>query len=259
MQETLTLSRGSLNAFLVCQRRYQLRYRQRLPWPVAPADDKIEAARILGQRFHQLLHRHFLGLPVTEELAVEPRLSRWWEIYLTEGPKLPDGHLYPEITLSVPIAGHLLTGRIDLLVIDGQQARIVDWKTENRPSTTTQLTEDLQTRVYMGLVTEGAKALEQPIDPDRLTLTYWYVNAPADSVELHYSREWHKENWAYLGELVTEVDRQLDTGETLPLTSDLAECGRCAYQIYCGRIMKSINLAEWESDVVGFDLEPDAP
>jgi hypothetical protein len=86
MDQSLTLSRGKIADFVACQRRFQLRYGERLPWPLAPLDERAGEMRELGQRFHQLMHRHFLDLPIEEEINQAPDLRDWWEIYKTQGP-----------------------------------------------------------------------------------------------------------------------------------------------------------------------------
>ena len=62
MENLLTLSQFKLVTFLACQRRFQLRYLQHLPWPATPLPKHVEERMQQGQDFHQLLERHFLGL-----------------------------------------------------------------------------------------------------------------------------------------------------------------------------------------------------
>jgi len=259
MEERLTFSRGKIAAFLACQRRFQLRYLERLPWPLAPLDDKGEEARLRGERFHQLLHRHFLDLAVTDEMIEGRTVGRWWQTFKKQGPSLPKGQLFPELSLTVPIGRHLLTGRFDLLVLGDRQAHIFDWKTEARPRTKAELTEDFQTRLYLALAVQGSTALEQDVDPDHLSLTYWFVNDPTQAVTISYSQQWHDRNWAELRAIIEEIDRQLTTMTVLPLTDDLVECGRCAYQIYCGRLAGTVSLDDWEMEEEAADLAPPVP
>ena len=264
MDERLTLSRAKLTAFLACQRRFQLRYREQLAWPLAPLDDRGEEARLRGERFHQLLHRHFLGLPITDEMVEDKTVGRWWQTFKKQGPVLSSGsprshRAFPELSLTVPIGRHLLTGRFDLLILGEKAAHIYDWKTDARPRTEAELVNDLQTRLYLALAVEGSPALEQPVDPDQLSLTYWYVNDPAAAVTISYSKEAHHDNWATLAAVVQEIDTQLSTQTVLPLTDDLGECARCAYQIYCGRQMATMSLDEWELEDVAVELAPPTP
>lgn len=259
MAERLTFSRSKLAAFLACQRRFQLRYLEQLPWPLAPLDEQGEQARLRGEHFHQVLHRHFLGLPITDEMIEGKTAARWWQIFQKQGPALPEGKRFPELSLTVPIGRHLLTGRFDLLILGDEQTHIFDWKTDAKPRSKADLMKDLQTRLYLALAVEGRTALGQRIDPDHLFLTYWFVNGPDQAVTIAYNQAWHERNWAELQAIVGEIDKQVTTLDVLPLTDDLLECGRCAYQIYCGRLTGTMNLDEWELEAETADLAPPVP
>ncbi len=253
------LSRSKLADFLGCRRRFQLRYIERLAWPIPPLEGRGEEARGLGQRFHQILHRHFLGLVVGEEVNEDPRLRQWWERFKNQGPALPPGEQLPELTMTIPIGRHLLTGRFDLLLLGEEIAHVYDWKTDKQPRAQTELEADLQTRLYLALIAEGSQAMGRPIRPEQIFLTYWYVNEPTSSVTFRYSQPWHARNWTYLQELIADLEQQLASAGEWPLTEDLEQCARCAYQIYCNRIIDRLDLSEWETDEGQFRLEPSRP
>lgn len=260
MPPYLALGRRQLADFAACQRRFQLRHVQRLAWPAAPLAESVTQARELGQQFHQLLERHFLGLPVADDLAAagEP-LRGWWAVFEQQGPSLPPGRRLPEVSLTVPVGRSLLSGRFDLFVLGEDSAHLYDWKTETRPRPAAELAEDWQTRLYLALLTEGGAALRpdgRPLDPDRLTMTYWYAQAPAATVTLAYSQAQHAANWASIQAWVGQIDQQLATQAVLPLTDDWTECGRCAYAAYCGRTVAPASLDEWEGEWPEPVLEP---
>jgi len=212
-----------------------------------------------GRRFHRLLQRHFLGLSVAAPQSDEPELARWWRLFESQGPQLLAGKRLPEFNLTVPIGRHFLTGRYDLLIVGEKEAHIYDWKTGTRPPTLAVLRNDLQTCVYLALAAEGAAALWSDFSPEAIRLSYWYASDPPLTRTLAYNATWHTENWAYLASLVQQIERQLESGDELPLTDDLAQCRRCAYQAYCGRQADGIDLAEWQSEEASFNLEPDLP
>lgn len=253
MAGSLTFSRGRLADFIACQRRYQLRYDWRLAWPLGPLQAETAGALDRGRRFHRLLQRHFLGLPVTTPPADEPELGQWWGLFQSQGPRLPAGERLPEFNLTVPIGQHFLTGRFDLLIASDDGLHIYDWKTGVRPPALAALRNDLQTRVYLALAAEGATALWRrleptAINPDSVRLTYWYASDPPVTRSLAYDEAWHARNWAALTDLVGQIERQLATGDDLPLTQDLDQCRRCAYQAYCGRQAGDADLAKWISE-----------
>lgn len=259
MGEVQTLSQGRIATFLACRRRFQLRYIQQLDWPTPPLDEPAAQAQYLGQRFHQLLQRHFLGLPVDEETAAAPELHQWWQAFKTEGPTLPAGRPLPEISLTVPIDGLLLTGRFDLLVLGEERIDLFDWKTDARPRPEAVLRQELQTRLYLALAAEGSRALEHTVEPEGVRLTYWYANEPAAAVTIVYDRTWHTQNWADLGQIAADIKKRMSKQEIWPLTDDLSECRRCAYQIICGRQMDALDLSEWERPAEPSPLEPEIP
>ncbi len=245
METFLTLSRGKIADFVACQRRFQLRYQEHLPWPIAPQDERAGEMRELGQRFHQLMHRRFLDLPIEEEINQVPDLHDWWEIFKNQGPALPGGARYPELSMTVPLGRHFLTGRFDLFIIDDDRAYIFDWKTDARPRNKSALQEDLQTRLYLWLAAEGAGALGGDIAPQNIALTYWYVNDPSTVLTFNYDQRQHEANLSRFNQVVNELDALLPLQDEWPLTEDLNQCSRCAYQLYCGRQTGQLDLGEW--------------
>jgi RecB family exonuclease len=116
-------SQGSLQDYVDCPRRFQLRYIQRLAWPAVEAEPPLENERHLqqGAAFHRLVHQHVLGLS-SERLAstiTDEDLSRWWHNYLKSAPVDPSASLYPEVVLSAPVSGHRLVAKYDLIALMG--------------------------------------------------------------------------------------------------------------------------------------------
>lgn len=234
---SITFSRHKLATFLACQRRFQLRYLQEYPWPAEPQAAGGREATRRGEQFHRLLQRHFLGLKVPDPGVGDPELHRWWDTFRQEGPLLPAGERLPEVTLTVPVGRHLLTGRFDLLVLEEETVHIYDWKT-TAPHPQAALRQNWQTRLYLALAVEGGSALypgTRTVEPEQVALTYWFVRAPAESVTLRYDAETHKQNWAEIVDLLAQVDSAQAREEIWPLTTDVWTCVHCLYQVVCGR------------------------
>ena len=262
----MNFSRYKLTTFLACQRRFQLRYVAEMPWPAEPADAAWREASRRGRAFHRILQRHFLDLPVEEPAAGDPALQRWWRTFQEQGPSIPPGERRPEETLTVPVNGHLLSGRFDLLVLSGERAHIFDWKSEGRPRSTATMRDDWQTVLYLALLVEGGQALRpgnRSFEPEKVDLTYWFVQAPQAAVTIPYSREAHAQNWQRLTDLVRRIDERLAEDSVWPLTDDWEECGRCAYQIFCGRQgAPPAARPSWEDEadvVADRELQPELP
>jgi hypothetical protein len=266
MDNKLLLSQYKLTAFLACQRRFQLRYLRRLPWPAPPLPEHTEQLLQQGQDFHQLLERHFLGLTITPATIPDGRIRQWWQAFAAHSPvkDMPaNARFLPETGLTVPLGSHLLYGRFDLLVIGEDKnnrpfAHVFDWKT-GRPAAVDELNGRWQTRLYLALLAEGGSAFwpqHVQLVPEQISLTYWYVQDAEMPVTIGYSAETHRANWTELQQIAVWLDEAFAAG-TWPLTNDWSQCRECAYQVYCGR--QGAGTAVPELDEHDKAEEPAAP
>ena len=89
----------------------------------------------------------------------------------------------------------------------------------------------------------------------------YYVNDPDMPRTIQYSQTWHKQNWADIQAIVTQIDSQLAQDEW-PKTDDLSACRQCAYRAYCGRQTAGETASEEpEEEISDTDLllEPSLP
>lgn len=280
-------SQASLQDFVDCRRRFQLRYLLNVAWPALEAgaghdqtQAQLEQRLLLGQRFHHLLHQHLAGLPVENLEAMLRRdrtpeggeLLRWWEAYRRSVPDLlgvqdlfeiplPPG-LYPELTLSAGLAGYRLLAKFDLVAIgDGESGasggiRIVDWKTGRRPSRATRLAERLQTRVYRYLLVRAGGYLLPggALQPEQIEMIYWFSEALGQPVRFPYSPADFRADEAYLSGLVQEIAGLPPEG--FPLTLQAERCRFCVYRSLCDRGVRAGLAEEAEEELSEF---PEAP
>jgi hypothetical protein len=79
-------SQGSLQDYIDCHRRFQLRYLVQLAWPAVESEPVLESERFMqqGARFHRMVQQHLLGISAERlaMLAKDEDLLRWWENYL---------------------------------------------------------------------------------------------------------------------------------------------------------------------------------
>lgn len=126
-----TLSQSSLQDYVDCARRFQLRYVDRLAYPAIESEPALENEQHQreGEFFHRLAQQYLVGIPSEQvsKLANTPNLQRWWENFLAE-PDLRGlkdlGGLAPEAKLgwhiiiaTVPalVAGYLLRDTVEAL------------------------------------------------------------------------------------------------------------------------------------------------
>lgn len=253
---SLQLSRYKLQAFLTCQRRFQLRYVSRMTWPTAPIVTALSDAFAQGELFHRLMEQHFRGLGVTLPAEADDTVKLWWDNFRRLPPDLPSGDRYPELGLSVPIAPidldgkHYLFGRFDLLILTPTSAHIYDWKTERKPRSRGELAADWQTRLYQTMVVEGSAALGRSYKPEQVHMTYWFAAAPEQSVTIDYTQQAHARNWAELRATVERIDRRMVAANAVwPLTDNHDHCETCEFAAFCGR-----TVALKEPDTAALDM-----
>lgn len=252
LPDDFPFSQGSLQDYVDCPRRFQLRYLLRLPWPALEAEPALEHERQmrLGEAFHRLAHQHALGVPEERlaERALDEPLRAWWRAYLDFARSLPATR-YPEIVLSAPLAGYRLVAKLDLLALDaGPRAVIVDWKTATRRPRRRWLAERLQSRVYPYLVTRAGADWNggQPLRPERVEMVYWFAQFPAGPERFAYDAARCADDEARLTALIQEI---AGLGERdFPLTEEERLCRHCPYRSLCQRGVRAGALDEQEAE-----------
>ena len=258
-QPPIHFSQGSLQDYVDCRRRFQLRYLLHLAWPALEAEPVQEHERDLrqGALFHRLIQQHLLGVPADRLsiMAKDEELERWWQNYLEfsrEGlAGLGDRKvLAPEIVLSAPLAGQRLVAKYDLIIIlPGPRAVILDWKTSRKKPRRQWLAERLQTRVYPYLLVQAGAHLNQgqPFQPDQVEMIYWLANFPTEAERFPYSPSQFKKDGEYLASLIAEI-QSLETDD-FHLTPHEERCRFCTYRSLCQRGVKAGDLGEKETDL----------
>jgi len=214
---------------------------------------------LLGQRFHRLVERYYLGIPI-EPTRIDLALRGWWEAFAANPvPNLPTGKHMPEITVSAPIHGQRMTATFDLLAYDpGGDTVIVDWKTTRRRSARSWLDTRLQTIVYPLLLMETSqRLLGYTLKPEQVRLVYWFANAPQDVEVFQYSAARRDQDHRVLAALLDQV-LTTDT-DPWPLTANVQHCRLCQYRSLCNRGVEAGSFESIDSDEASIAFEPLAP
>src|SRR5450432_850346 len=254
-------SQSSLQDYTDCARRFQLRYLMAQPWPAPLAEPlgDAEQADLLGQRFHRLVERYYLGVPI-EPSKIDPALRGWWAEFMANPvPNLPTGKRLPEITVSVPVHGQRMTATFDLLAYEpGGAVTIVDWKTTRRPSKRAWLDTRLQTIVYPLLLVEASeRLLGYAIKPEQVRLVYWFANAPQEIEVFEYSTARRDQDLRVLAALLDEV--LAHNADPWPLTPNVQRCQLCQYRSLCDRGVEAGTFEDIDSDEIPTAFEPLTP
>jgi CRISPR/Cas system-associated exonuclease Cas4 (RecB family) len=261
-------SQGSLQDYVDCPRRFQLRYLLQVDWPAVEAEPVLESERHaqLGAAFHRLVHQHRLGIdPQRLSRAIQDAdLRRWWHNYLERGPRELPGSRYSEVVLSAPLGSYRLVARYDLVAVGtshqvdiGQRVAIVDWKTSRKRPKRQYLAGRLQTRVYPYLMVRAGDHLNggQPFAPGQVEMIYWFADYPNDPARFVYEATQYEADEAYLTALV----REIESLEDFPLTPQERHCRYCPYRSLCRRGVEAGSFDQVEDelplDELGVDLD----
>ena len=245
--DDLTLSQASLQDYVECRYRFRLRYLDRLAWPAVQAEPAARNERRLrdGAAFHHMVHQYLLGVPaerlreVAEHRAgagSEGEPADWWRAFCKDRPADLPGERFAEVKLAAQVAGRRLSATYDLIVVqDGDQAVILDWKTAARRPREATVEQWMQTRVYPFLLARAGAVLNggQPLPPERIEMRYWFAAHPHQPVVIRYDRDRFEED----GELIAGLLREISE---LPLdrfdrTERRERCRLCTYRSLCDR------------------------
>jgi len=256
-------SQGSLQDYVDCRRRFQLRYLEQLSWPAVEAEPVIEHEQHMrsGAEFHRLIQRYLLGVPVERISAMLASsgpegvdLKRWWGNFLQFADIKPAENSLVEGVLSASISGYRLLAKYDLIRWKadqaGQRVTIYDWKTSLRRPPRDWLAERLQTRVYPYLLVQAGGGVTgmSNLLPEQIEMVYWFAEHPQEAHHFPYSEKQYREDHAYLTSVVDEIT---SLGEDdFYLTADEGRCKFCTYRSLCDRGIGagSISLVETNLD-----------
>lgn len=243
LPENFDFSQSNLQDYLDCHYRFYLRYIRQMKWPALIVDDAVvfEQRGQIGARFHRLLQQYLLGLPedrLSDLASADPaeEVIEWWQDFLLNVPPWLSGRQFVETTLSTTLVGHRLIAKYDLILVQEDGKLIIfDWKTSRKRPRKDWLLERVQTRLYRLILTEAGSNLfgQNPVDPEAVTMNYWFAPQPETLVSLPYTRNAYENDVNFFTVLIEEIlDREEDD---FYKTKDLDKCCYCVYRSHCDR------------------------
>jgi len=241
-------SQRSLQDYVDCQRRFQLRYLEQLAWPAIETEplSEHEGRMQAGAAFHQLVQRYLVGIPAERLSAMlesgsstSSDLWRWWENFLKFSKIVPIEEQLVEATLSAPFHGYRLLAKYDLISWDWQPGsltvKIYDWKTSLVIPPREWLEGRLQTRVYPFLLVQAGNNIigTEQVKPEQIEMVYWFAEHPREVQKITYSADQFRADQEYLHGLVNEIESL--TEADFHLTADESKCKYCTYRSLCDR------------------------
>ena len=258
LPEGFDFTQSNLKDYLDCPYRFYLKYIRRTKWPALLVDDALEFEERgkAGARFHRLVQQYLLGISESrlDEIAEadpNPEIVGWWENFLQFVPPILKGQRYVETSLSTPMLNHRLLAKYDLiLVADKSQLVIFDWKTSSKRPKKEWLLNRVQTRLYRYILAQagGSLLISDTVNPEQVTMNYWFAAHPEVPVTLTYDQKAYEEDQTYLENCINEIlDRK---EENFFRTKDLKKCRYCVYRSHCDRGVRAGDLESFE----GFEM-----
>jgi RecB family exonuclease len=258
-------SQANLQDFLTCPRRFYLRYVRRLAWPATGGGDALqwEWRLKLAQDFHQMAYQKALGIgeewlePFVQRHSAE--LLAWWrelcQFWQAEEKGVLLGRRFGEQILTAPLGNVRLMAKFDLLVAhpDGRWS-IIDWKTSTQRPTTEALRSLVQARLYPYLLVRSGAALHggPAIEPQQVTMIYWFANDPSHPEAMPYSPAQYRADEDFLSRLTEEILARRD--EDFELTPEVRNCSYCPYRTYCERSFVAVEDSDSEESAERLEL-----
>ncbi|MEP0871110.1 PD-(D/E)XK nuclease family protein [Trichocoleus desertorum AS-A10] len=260
----LRLSQGQLNLLESCPRKFQHIYLEQLGSPSTPEQ---QAHQSWGSRFHLLMQQRELGLPIDAIMAEDAQMQHCVSTLLAAVPEIvglatPSDATWrqSEHRRTCSVQGYPITVIYDLVMLEEQQARILDWKTYPRPPQQNWLAHNWQTRLYPFVLAETSAYL-----PEQISLTYWFVQAQDDptkaplpqSLTFPYSSTWHEQTRQELTQLLQQLTdwlEQYQQGEPFPQVNVAIErCDDCQFSGRCQRHSSDLEVAPVADWLVNLD------
>ncbi len=257
LPDDFTFSQSSLQDYVDCARRFELRYIKQLRYPALATANVLayEERKQRGDRFHKMIRQYLLDVPddlLEKSLGDDDELAGWWQTFMDYGLAGLPPQCYTEITLQTYLHDYRLIAKYDLLAIEpGGQAVIVDWKTTSYvppPEEEHILESCLQTTVYRYVLAQaGAYLYGETIPPESIRMIYFFAARDGQRIAFDYSKRQMQADEAELLQLIGDIQ----TAQLFPLTEQEKRCRYCRFRSHCNRGDRAGNWNEAD-----FDDEP---
>ncbi|MDK2981483.1 MAG: hypothetical protein PWQ55_1830 [Chloroflexota bacterium] len=259
-----TFSANSLQDYVDCPRRFELKYLLKRDWPAEESQPVLEWEHELqlGTHFHQLVYQYLSGLPEDALMAGinDAEVEGWFRNFLAFYSQQAFSRTFPEFRVRVPLGDYQAVAVYDLLALTPEgKLVILDWKTSRKLPRRAWISDRMQTVLYPFAALESAGNFlpEAALSADAIQMTYVYVrHAAENTLTFAYDANQHAANRAHLERLVAEI-ANLEMGD-FPLTDEKKRCKFCVYRSLCERGESAGSLADLQDMEAEPELDLDA-
>jgi len=255
-------SQSSLQDFVDCKRRFQLRYIEKLAWPAIESEPVLQHELYMqrGRLFHQLAHQYLIGIPAERlgEMIADGQLMTWWQRFVEFATHIDDqteiqiqnAQQFPEIALVAPLLEYQLQAKYDLILkTKGDTFIILDWKTNRVHPKRIQLAKRMQTRVYPFLLVKAGEHFNRgrEISPEAVSMVYWFTEYPDRPTIFTYNQSTFDDDQRFLQSTIAAV--QALTADAFTKTREEHHCRFCNYRSLCDRGSEAGDFYEQDMDL----------
>ncbi len=266
--EQFLFTQSNLQDYIDCPYRFYLRHLKKIKWPGQTVGDaaEFEQRGQIGARFHRLVQQYLLEVPEKRlsEIAQadpSPKVLHWWNNFLNFVPPLLTGDKFVESIFSTFINHYQLIAKYDLVLFNHPDEVIIfDWKTSTKKPRKEWLASRIQTRLYQFTLadTKVDNPISALINPENITMKFWFTEHPETPVSLTYSNSMYKKDQVFFTGLINEIINK--TPEEFIRTEELSHCRYCVYRSHCDRGVDAGDLSGFddfmaESDDLKLDVE----
>lgn len=252
--EYFLFTQQSLATFERCPLKFKKRYLESLKWDNFP-DEEIKKRLEMGNDFHLLAYRYFLGVDtgLSEKTEGFDELDSWMNS-LEDKFKKEEGRKYlPEYKLRMAKGLLRLEANFDLLIVD-DKLEIWDWKTHGKESKQEQrgvkankYKKSLQTMVYLFVLKEQSERITgKQIKCENISMYYWQPDPPEVLTQIIYNDEMHNTYREVLQNKI-RVILQYDFS-TFDKALYEKNCKYCEFNWFCNNQRVDFNVIEEDED-----------
>ncbi|WP_010251760.1 PD-(D/E)XK nuclease family protein [Acetivibrio cellulolyticus] len=253
--EYFLFTQQSLATFDRCPLKFKKRYLENLKWDNFP-DEEIKKRLEMGNDFHLLAYRYFLGVEtgLSEKTEGFEELNSWMKSLESKFQKKETRKYLPEYKLRMAKGPLRLEANFDLLIVDGDKLEIWDWKThgkENKPdrkgSKGNKYKKSLQSMVYLFVLKEQCEKITgKQVRAENISMFYWQPEPPEVLTDIRYSDEMHN---TYREILQNKINGILEY-DFSKFEKSLYEknCKYCEFNWFCNNQRIDFNVIEEDED-----------
>ena len=254
-----TFSSVSLQDFLDCERRFELKHLLRQEWPAPQSEPILEVERRIriGREFHFLIHQYLCGiaLPELQKMDLDPDIQHWLGRFETFFSEFPLVDFHSEYSVVTPFHDdYYLTAVYDLIGMTNQpKLLIMDWKTSPYPPVKKIISQTIQSMLYPFLAYENRTEIFKGdvINHADIEMIYWNAVHPGARISMAYSMVQHEKTREFLIKFIETI-----AGKSLgsfAKTENIKKCAYCQFRSLCERGSRAGLMDQDKGEIIDVD------